>query len=62
VSYSDIEKESTVLQEREKAEKQEQAVLTTSQHITQPTGVIARLAETREETASALHVDHKVGK
>jgi hypothetical protein len=31
-----LERESTVLQEREKAEKQEQAVLTTSQHVTQP--------------------------
>jgi hypothetical protein len=46
-SYSALEKESTVLQEREKAQKQEQAVLTTRLHVTQPTGEIARLAETR---------------
>jgi hypothetical protein len=48
-----LEKEIPVLQEREKAEKQEQAVLTTTQHVTQPAGGIARLAETREETVSA---------
>jgi hypothetical protein len=37
-SYSALERESTstVVQGREKAEKQEQAVLTTNQHVTQP--------------------------